>query len=214
MTKLVLYLSLDLKKQNTDERMTPMNFGCIFRDAHSKGMATLIAFTLSGIGFNSAANPADPQRLQDVNISKRIMGTLSIPSAASQRDSETLLGSKESIARTILLQMHTRVTIDRLKEILKWDQSYSPEFAPGLIPAGGFDQPTHYFFSRTQDWRVMEDGTVSVKVIWAPFHEKTANHHIETQRYRKHGDTWYLFKQDRREIAGCNKWPQCIGDAT
>ena len=189
-----------------------MNFQCFFWTTRSNGLVALIAFALFGIGFNSAANPADPQRLQDVNISSRIMGSLSIPTAASQMESETLMSSKESIARTILLQMHTRVTVDRLKEILKWDQSNPPEFAPGLIPAGGFDQPTHYVFSRTQDWRVMEDATVTVKVIWAPFHEKTANHHIETQRYRKDGDMWYLFKQDRRAISGCKKWPRCLAE--
>ena len=214
MTKLVLYLSHDYKEERANERYTSMNFEHVIRTAHSKGMAALVALTLSCVGFSSTANPADPLRLQDVNISKRIMGALSIPTAASQGESETRLGSKESIARTILLQMHTRVTVDRLKEILKWDQSNSPEFAPGLVPAGGFDQPTHYIFSRTQDWRVMDDGTVSVKVIWAPFNERTANHHIETQRYRKDGESWYLFKQERREIPGCKKWPRCVGDET
>lgn len=189
-----------------------MKFQSILRAVQARGVATLIAIALFGIGFNSAANPADPQRLQDVNISKRIMGSLSIPTAASQMESETLLSSKESIARTILLQMHTRVTVDRLKEILKWDQSNPPEFAPGLIPADGFDQPTHYIFSRTQDWRVMDEGTVSVTVIWAPFNDRTGNHHIETQRYRKDGDIWYLFKQDRRKVLGCKKWPRCLAE--
>ena len=30
--------------------------------------------------------------------------------------------------------------------------------------------------------------------------------------YRKYAESWYLFKQERREIPGCKKWPRCVGD--
>jgi hypothetical protein len=160
------------------------------------------------------AGSATPTSLEEVNAFRRALGSLKIPDSLTESEEAAFLSSRDSIARNILLLTYQNLTVDRIRKILRWSGEKDPEFAPGIIPASGYGQSPPYIFNRTQNWTLKPDGTVTVEVVWTPFFNDIKNHFIETQWYRKDGDMWYLFKQERRNIPGCNKRPGCIGDAT
>ena len=171
----------------------------------------LTAF-LGVAGTAAHADARDPQRLEEVNVARTIAIDLQIPGGLSDLEHRNFLEAKPSIARTLLLLSYTTVSVERLKSILKWERTSEPEFAPGLLPGSGTSQPTLYLSGRARNWRLHADGTVSLDVIWFPYSRTIQKHYLETQWYRKDGNAWYLFKQERKEMAGCNKWPRCVGD--
>ena len=158
------------------------------------------------------AGSANPTSLEEVNASRWALGSLKFPDSLTESEVDAFLSSREPIARNILLLSYQNLTVAQIRKILRWSSETDPQFGPGIVPAAGYDQRPAYQFGRTQNWRLQPDGTVTVEVIWTPFLKDTNNHFIETQWYRKDGDMWYLFKQDRRNIPGCNKRPRCEGD--
>ena len=181
-------------------------------------ISTLLKFLLAtaiAVNFTAAnAGSANPTSLEEVNPSRWALASLKFPDLLTQSEIDAFLSSRDSIARNILLLTYQNLTVDRIRQILRWSGEKDPEFAPGIIPAAGYGQSPPYIFNRTQNWTSKPDGTVTVEVVWTPFFKDINNHFIETQWYRKDGDMWYLFKQDRRNIPGCNKRPGCLGDAT
>ena len=167
------------------------------------------------VTFTAAnAGSANPTSLEEVNPFRHALGSLKTPDSLTEPEVAAFLSSRDSIARNILLLTYQNLTVDRIRKILRWPGEKDPEFAPGIIPAAGYGQSPPYIFNRTQNWTLKPDGTVTVEVVWTPFFKDINNHFIETQWYRKDGDMWYLFKQDRRNIPGCNKRPGCLGNAT
>jgi hypothetical protein len=180
----------------------------------SRRYLTVIVMAIASMAAASMvqAHPADPYSLEEVNVSKRVMATLSPPIGSSEEEKSALLSARESIARSVLLLNYETLSMERLRSILKWSSPTDPLFAPGISPAAGSGQRPPYIFGRTQNWRLQADGTIMIEVVWTPFLQTTLNHFIETQWYRRDGANWYLYKQDRREIKGCDKWPTCLGN--
>lgn len=176
---------------------------------------TLISFVVAITSLTAAsmvqAHPADPYSLEEVNVSRRVMATLSPPIGSSEEEKSALLSARESIAKSVLLLNYETLSMERLRSILKWSSPTDPLFAPGISPAAGSGQRPPYIFGRTQNWRLQADGTIMIEVVWTPFLQTTLNHFIEKQWYRRDGANWYLYKQDRREIKGCETWPTCLG---
>ena len=117
-----------------------------------------------------------------------------------------------SISRTILLLGYRTISTQRLRGLLKWSGTSDPLFRPDVVPESGALAPSFFVFDRAQNWKVYSDDSMSIDVVWIPNVSPKYNHYIETQSYRKDGDTWYLYKQDRRQIPGCNKWPRCVAE--
>jgi hypothetical protein len=159
-----------------------------------------------------SASPADPQMLEEVNVSRRMMNELKIAQQNQTNIPSVVTEAMPSIARTILLLGYKTISMERLKKLLKWTSTTDPLFKPRLVPESGELGPTYFVFDRAQNWKLIGNDVVSIELVWTPVISEKHNHFIETQWYRKDGDMWYLFKQDRREIAGCNKWPRCEGD--
>lgn len=160
----------------------------------------------------SLASAADPQELGEVNVSRRTMDALNLAQRTISNPPDSVSTAMPWIARTILLQSYKTLSIDRLKRLLKWSGPIDPLFRPDVVPESGPAAPSYFVFDRAQNWKVHPDGTMSLDVVWIPNLSPKFNHYIETQWYRKEGDVWYLYKQDRRQIPGCNKWPLCVGD--
>ena len=201
--------TLDQKTFNREKPLKYIN-ECLSR---SRQAVLSLLITFAGVAGTSAyADARDPQRLEEVNIARTIASDLQLPDNLSELEQQQFLEAKPSIARTLLLLSYTTLSVGRLKTILKWEHTSEPEFAPGLLPGAGTYQPTLYLSGRARNWRLHADGTVSLDVIWFPFSRATQKYYLETQWYRKDGNAWYLFKQERREMAGCNKWPRCIAD--
>ena len=158
------------------------------------------------------AGPADPQSLEEVNVSGRMMDALRLASQATTNPLQIFADAMPSIARTILLQGYRTISTERLRALLKWSEDPSPLFMPGLVPESGYIGQAYYFFERAQNWRAISASELSIELVWAPVLHPKYNHYIETQWYRKSGDTWYLYKQNRRQIPGCNKWPRCVAE--
>ena len=161
---------------------------------------------------NSFASAADPQSLEEVNVSRRMMDALRLASQAMSNPPQIVADAMPSIARTILLQGYSTISTQRLKTLLKWSGESAPQFMPGLVPESGYLGQAYYVFERAQNWRAISPTELSIELVWAPVIHPKYNHYIETQWYRKEGDAWYLYKQDRRQIPGCNKWPRCVAD--
>lgn len=157
------------------------------------------------------ASPADPYTLDEVNISRRVMATLIPPDNLSEQEKSDLLSSREYIARSILLLTYETLSVERLRSILRWSNPIDPSFAPGVSPAAGNGQRPPYIFGRTQNWRLHPNGSVTIDVVWTPFLKTTSNHFVEVQWYRRIGEAWYLYKQDRQQVPGCFRWPKCLG---
>ena len=174
----------------------------------------VVATLFTGMVSGALANPADPQILEDVNVSHRMMDALRLASQAMIDPPQSVAHAMPSIARTILLQGYRTISAERLKTLLKWSGDPSPLFMPGVVPESGYIGQAYYVFERAQNWRAISPTELSIELVWAPVIHPKYNHYIETQWYRRDGDTWYLFKQDRRQIPGCNKWPSCVGDPT
>ena len=162
----------------------------------------------------SMAGPADPQTLEEVNVSRRMMDALRLASQAMTNPPQIVADAMPSIARTILLQGYRTISTQRLRTLLKWSGESTPQFMPGVVPESGYLGQAYYVFERAQNWREITPTELSIELVWAPVIHPKYNHYIETQWYRKEGDAWYLYKQERRQIPGCNKWPLCVGDPT
>ena len=160
------------------------------------------------------ANPADPNSLEEVNRFRRVYSSLTQLQGTLPVASKAVESSKESISKTVLLMGYSNLSVDRLKKILKWNSSTDPLFKPGVVPESGVTSPHYFIFDRAQNWKVPSEDLVSIEIVWAPVSQQELRHFIETQWYRKDGENWYLFKQERREIPGCKKWPRCVGDET
>ena len=173
-----------------------------------------LAALLAIIHTGSFANPADPQTLEEVNISPRMMSALRLAQQSAPDSADSPHPANPSVARTVLLLGFTTISVERMKSLLRWQGTTDPLFKPGVVPESGTQSRRPFVFERAQNWRVISEKVVSLDLVWTPATDPRSNHFIETQWYRKDGESWYLFKQDRREIAGCNKWPRCIGDAT
>ena len=183
-----------------------------------KHISILLKFLLAmaiAVNFTAAnAGSANPTSLEEVNPSKWALASLKFPDLTTESEINAFLSSREPIARNILLLSYKNLTVDQIRKILRWTSETDPQFQPGIVPAAGHDQRTPYMFNRTQNWRLQPDGHVTVEAIWTPFSKDTNDHFIETQWYRQDGDMWYLFKQERRNVPGCNKHPRCQGDPT
>jgi hypothetical protein len=179
-----------------------------------KKIAMVIALTLfAGIKATLAvANPGDPQSLEEVNRFRRVYSSLTQLQTTLPDAPKAVESSKDSISKTVLLMGYSNLSVDRLKKILKWTGETDPLFKPGVVPESGVTSPPPFIFDRAQNWKAPSADLVSIDIVWTPVSQQEPRHFIETQWYRKDGDMWYLFKQDRREIAGCNKWPRCEGD--
>ena len=162
----------------------------------------------------SMAGPADPQSLEEVNVSRRMMEALKLAHRAMPTPPDAAEASMPSISRTILLLGYRTISTQRLRGLLKWSGTADPLFRPDVVPESGALAPSFFVFDRAQNWKVYSDDSMSIDVVWIPNVSPKYNHYIEIQWYRRDGDTWYLFKQDRRQIPGCNKWPLCLGDST
>lgn len=171
-----------------------------------------IALLVSLLQTLALANPADPQRLEDVNRSRRAYEALTRLESSISNASEAISSSKESISKTILLLAFKTLSVERVKKILKWSGPGDPLFKPGVVPEGGYLEPVRFIFDRVQNWQALSEQEVKIEIFWLPVSRLEGSHYIETQWYRKDGDIWYLYKQDRRQIPGCNKWPLCVGD--
>lgn len=160
----------------------------------------------------ATAGPADPQILEEVNVSRRMMEALKLAHRAMPSPPEAAEASMPSISRTILLLGYRTISTERLRKLLKWSDSTDPLFRPDVVPESGPLAPSFFVFDRAQNWKVYSDDSMSIDVVWIPNVSPKHNHYIETQWYRKEGDAWYLYKQDRRQIPGCNKWPRCVAE--
>lgn len=182
------------------------------KEVWAKVLVVVTLFT--GMVSGALANPANPQSLEEVNVSRRMMDALRLASQAMANPPQIVADAMPSIARTILLQGYSTISTQRLKTLLKWSGESAPQFMPGLVPESGYLGQAYYVFERAQNWRAISPTELSIELVWAPVIHPKYNHYIETQWYRKEGDAWYLYKQDRRQIPGCNKWPLCVGDPT
>ena len=173
----------------------------------------LMAATLfTGMVSAALANPADPQTLEEVNRSRRAYAALNQLESSMVNAPEALSSPKESISKTILLLTFQTLSMERIKRILKWTALQDPLLQPGTVPESGHAARPPFIFGRVQNWQAISLTDVSLEVVWIPFFRDVGLHYIETQYYRKDGDTWYLYKQDRRQIPGCNKWPRCVAE--
>ena len=170
------------------------------------GVVVLLLQTLA------LANPADPQTLEEVNRSRRAYEALTRLESSISNASEAISSSKESISKTILLLAFKTLSVERVKTILKWSGPGDPLFKPGVVPEGGYLEPVRFIFDRVQNWQALSEQEVKIEIFWLPVSRQEGSHYIETQWYRKDGDIWYLCKQDRRQIPGCNKWPRCVAE--
>ena len=181
-------------------------------------MKTTLVKTISVLAVvlaNSvSASPADPQTLEEVNVSGRMMAQLQIAQGNQANTPSVVTEAMPSIARTILLLGYKTISVERLKKLLKWTSTTDPLFKPWVIPESGELGPTYFVFDRAQNWKLIGNDVVSIELVWTPVISEKHNHFNETQWYRKDGESWYLFKQERREIPGCRKWPRCLGDET
>ena len=181
-------------------------------------MKTTLVKTISVLAVvlaNSvSASPADPQTLEEVNVSGRMMAQLQIAQRNQSNTPSLVTEAMPSIARTILLLGYKTISVERLKKLLKWTSTTDPLFKPWVIPESGELGPTYFVFDRAQNWKLIGNDVVSIELVWTPAISEKHNHFIETQWYRKDAEIWYLFKQERREIRGCKKWPRCEGDPT
>jgi len=180
------------------------------RITYRLGLAWLMAASLC-----VAANPADPRNLEEVNVPRTIVASLTKAQAQSPSDAQTLSQAKPWVARTLLLLGYTHLSTQRLRAILSWSGSTDPQFAPGIVPQGESlklgTAPTSesYVDGRIEDWRLLPDGTMTLAVTWLPVADKRQPYFVELQRYRRDGDRWYLFSQERKARPGCAKAPNC-----
>ena len=175
-------------------------------------MVLVAAALFAGMVSAALANPADPQTLEEVNRLRRADAALTQLESSMANAPEALSLSKESISKTILLLTFQTLSIERIKRLLKWTALQDPLLQPGTIPESGHAARPPFIFGRVQNWQAISLTEVSLEVVWIPFFQGEGHHYIETQSYRKDGDSWYLYKQDRRQIPGCNKWPRCVAE--
>ena len=171
-----------------------------------------IAILILLIHTHSFSSPGDPKTLEEINISPRMMDALTRAQQRLPDAPEGVHVANPSIARTILLQGFTNISVERLRGLLQWRGTSDPLFKPGVVPESGTQNIRPFVFERAQNWKQISDQVVSLDLVWIPATDSRSNHFIETQWYRKDGNAWYLFKQERKEMAGCNKWPRCVGD--
>lgn len=177
------------------------------------GYLALVWMLAASLG--TAANPADPRSLEEVNIPRTIVASLTRAQAQSPSDAQTLSQAKPWVARTLLLLGYSHLSTQRLRSILSWSGSADPQFAPGIVPLGESAKlgtaPTSeaYVDARLENWRLWPDGTMTLVVTWLPVADKRQPYFVEVQRYRRDGDRWYLFSQERNARPGCAKAPDC-----
>lgn len=163
----------------------------------------------------AAASPADPRSLEDVNVPRTIWASLTKAQAQSPSDAQTLAQAKPWVARTLLLLGYNQLSTERLRSILAWSSSVDPQFAPGITPpgessgAGTAPVSQAYVDGRLEDWRLWPDGTMTLEVTWLPVADKRQPYFVELQRYRRVGERWLLFSQERKAKPGCAKAPDC-----
>lgn len=169
------------------------------------GVVVLLLQTLA------LANPAEPQWLKDVNVSRTIRASLVVPQNATEPDRDRMTEARDWIARSNLVMMNMIISVDRLRQLFHWERPEPPLFAPGVIPLSGYkDPPESYVINRAENWRVWPDHTISLDVIWVPVADPDKPFFKESQRYRQVNQEWLLFQQDRTRVATCRGDPRCV----
>lgn len=181
----------------------------------TRAMGRLILAWLMAVSLCAVASPADPKSLDDINVARTIWASLTKAQAQSTSDAQALAQAKPWVARTLLLLGYSNLSTERLRAILSWAHPTDPQFAPGIIPQG---EPTKlgteplsqaYVDGRLEDWRLWPDGTMTLEVTWLPVADKRQPYFVELQRYRRVGERWLLFSQERKAKPGCAKAPDC-----